>query len=138
MYGKLVGYDWGSLPGCQRRKGPPWLLLDRVMAASELAQDGRGRRAYLDYLEKRAKDNGGNLSEASMAALRGGWYLGDETFRDQLLELVKKASKLLSKKGSHATAAVKCHGEGEAERMVVRGLEKLCLTNGAGKSIQVR
>ncbi len=108
------------------------------MAASELAQNERGRRAYVDYLEKRAEDNGGNLSKASMAALRGGWYLGDETLRDQLLELVKKGSKLLREKGSHATAAAKCHGEGEAERMVVRGLEKLCLTNGAGKAIQVR
>jgi putative transposase len=97
------------------------LVLERVMAAFDLAQDGRGRRAYLAYLEKRAAENCGNLSKAAMAALRGGWYLGDETFRDQSQGLVEKASKLLRKKGNHATAAVKCHGEGEAERMVVRG-----------------
>ena len=138
MNGKLVGYEWSSLPGYQRGKGPPWLVLDRVMAAFASAQDGRGRRAYVDFLEKRAEDNGGNLSEASMAALRGGWYLGDETLRDQLLGLVKKGSKLLSKKGSHATAPVKCHGEGEAERMVVRGLEELGLANDAGELIQAR
>jgi putative transposase len=136
--GKLVGYEWSSLPGYQRGKGPPWLVLDRVMAAFELAQDGRGRRAYVNYLEKRASENGGNLSEAAMAALRGGWYLGDETFRDQLLGLIEKGSKLLSKKGSHATAAVKCHGEGEAERMVVGGLEAMGLANAAGKLIQAR
>ena len=126
------------MPGYQRGKGPPWLVLDRVMAAFELAQDGRGRRAYVDYLEKRATDNGGNLAEAAMVALRSGWYLGDETFRDKLLGLVEKGSKLLRNKGCHATAAVRCHGEGEAERMVVRGLEELGLETDAGELIQAR
>jgi putative transposase len=108
------------------------------MVAFDLAQDGRGRRAYVNYLEKRASENGGNLSEAAMASLRGGWYLGDERFRDQLLGLIKKGSKLLGKKGSHATAVVKCHGEGEAEKMVVRGLEATGLANDAGKLIVAR
>jgi putative transposase len=136
--GKLVVYEWNSLPGYQREKGPPWLVFDRVMAAFELAQDGRGWRAYVNYLEKRASENGGNFSDAAMAALRGGWYLGDETFRDQLLGLIEKGSKLLSKKGSYATAAVNGHGERKAERMVVRGLEAMGLANNAGKLIQAR
>jgi len=136
--GKLVSYEWSSLPAYQRGKGPAWLLFDRVLAAFELAQDGRGRRAYVDYLEKRGRENGGNLSDAAMAALRNGWYLGDETFRDQLLGLVKKGSKLMMRKGSHAAAPIKGHGEGEAEKMVVLGLDKWGLVNAVGRLIQTR
>ena len=136
--GILVDYEWSSLPAYQRGKGPAWLLFDRVLAAFELAQDGRGRRAYVDYLEKRGGENGDDFSEAAMAALRSGWYLGDETFRDQLLGLVRKGSKPLMKKGSHAAAPVKGHGAGEAERMVLPGLGKLGLADEAGQLIQTR
>jgi putative transposase len=125
-----------SLAGVSAGEGPPWLVLERVMAAFELAQEGRGRRACVNYLEKRASENGGNLSEAAMAALRGGWCLGDETFRDQLLGLIEKGSKLLSIRGSHGKAVVKCHGEGEAEKLVVRGLKALGLVNDAGELIE--
>ena len=45
-------------------------MFDRVLVAFELAQDGRGRRAYVNYLKKRGAENGGNLSEAAMTALR--------------------------------------------------------------------
>jgi len=136
--GNLVDYEWSSLPAYQRRKGPAWLQFDRVLAAFELAQDGRGRRAYVEYLEKRAREDDGDLSEAAMAALRNGWYLGDETFRDQLLGLVSKGSKLLKKKGSHAPAAVRGHGKGEAEKMVVMGLAQFGLADEGGQLIQTR
>ncbi len=91
-----------------------------------------GRRAYLEYLEKRAANDGGNLSEASMAALRRGWYLGDEAFRDRLLDLVKKGSKILVKKGSHAAAPIRHHGELEAEKIMVKGLKQFDLVDEAG------
>jgi hypothetical protein len=61
----------------------------------------------MDYLEERAASEGGNLLEIAMAALRSGWYLGDETFRDQLLGLVKKGSKVLMKKGPRNFLSVK-------------------------------
>jgi len=100
VQGKLTEYEWSSLPAYRRGKGPTWLVCERVLGAFELSQNGRGRRAYVDYLGKRAANDGGNLSEASMAALRRGWYPEDETFRDRLLDLVKKGSKILVKKGS--------------------------------------
>lgn len=136
--GKLAAYEWSSLPAYRRGKGPPWLVFERVLAAFELAENGRGRRAYVDYLEKRAAEDGGKLSDAAMAALRSGWYLGDATFREQLLGLVKKGSRLLLKKGSHSAAPVKSHGEAEAERMVMRGLEETGLADEAGRLIRTR
>ena len=138
VHGKLACYPWSSLPAYRRGKGPPWLVCDRVLAAFELAKDGRGQRAYVAYLEQRAKENGGNLSDAAMAALRRGWYLGDESFRDQLLGLLKLGSRQLKKKGSHAAAPVKSHGEGEAERMVVLGLKELSLVDDSGQMLPTR
>lgn len=38
----------------------------------ELAQDGRGRRAYVDYLEKRGREDDGNLSDAVKRLVFGG------------------------------------------------------------------
>lgn len=136
--GKLADYEWSSLPAYQKGKGPPWLCLDRVLAAFDLSQDGRGRRAYVTYMEKRAAENGGNLSEPAMLALRSGWYLGDVTFRDRLLALVENGSKVLSRKGSHAAAPIKGHGEREAEKLVLLGLEKLGLSSEGGEIIRTR
>ena len=53
-------------------------------------------------------------------------------FRDQLLGLIKKGSGLLVKSGSHTSAAVVAHGEGEAERLVMRGLGELGLADDSG------
>ena len=50
--------------------------------------------------------------------------LTPETPEEQLLGLVKKGSKLMMRKGSHAAAPIKGHGEGEAEKMMALGLDK--------------
>jgi hypothetical protein len=92
-----------------------------VLAAFELAKDGRGRRAYVNYLEKRAAEQGGELSPEAMAALRRGWYLGDESFRDRLLGMLGKGSAILKKKCSHSPATLRSHDEAEAESIVQRG-----------------
>jgi putative transposase len=129
--GKLVDYEWSSLKHYARGKGPSWLVQERVLNAFELSKDGRGRRAYVSYLEKRAEEQGGELSPEAMLALRQGWYLGDETFRDRLLSLIEKPSSLLKKKGSHAPASLRSHGEGEAEKIVKLGLDHFDLPLGS-------
>ena len=48
------------------------------------------------------------------------------------LDLVKKGSKILVKKGSHAAAPIRRHGEFEAEKIVVKGLKQLGLVDEAG------
>jgi REP element-mobilizing transposase RayT len=138
VHGKLVDYEWSSLPAYQRGKGPAWLVHDRVLDAFDLAKDGRGWRSYVEYLEKRALNDGGNTSDAAMTALRKGWYLGDATFRDWLLEKVAKSSKQLTKMGSHAPAPVKRHGEVEAEKIIVMGLAELALVNPSGQTTPSR
>lgn len=116
--GKLVSYKWSSLPCYVSGKGPDWLVLDRVLAAFELAKDGRGRRAYVAWLEARA-DAGGDVGEQAMKELRRGWYLGEPTFVDKLRALVDP-KRDRGTEGRDATA--KGHDESEAEDLVSRGL----------------
>jgi REP element-mobilizing transposase RayT len=54
--GCLIDYRWSSLAAFGKGKGPEWLVFDRVMEAFALAQSGRGRRAYVEWLEARARD----------------------------------------------------------------------------------
>jgi len=45
---------------------------------------------------------------------------------------MRKGSKILAKKGSHAAAPIRRHGELEAEKIVVKGLKQLGLVDEAG------
>jgi len=123
--GKLVDYEWSSLSCYAKGRSPDWLVRERVMAAFKLAKSGRGRRAYIVYLEERASENGGKFSTEAMKALQKGWYLGDDSFRDRLLEMIGKSSKQLRRKANHEPAAVKSYGEVEAARLVGFAFEKL-------------
>jgi len=119
--GKLLNYAWSSLPSHAKGKGPDWLESGRLLSAFELAGDGRGRRAYVAWLEARAERNDGKIDEKAMKALRRGWYLGEATFGDRLLDLMKNPSA----KKSRASADPKAHGEAEAERIACEVL--VCL-----------
>ncbi len=137
-HGKLAAYRWSSLPAYRSGKAPEWLVFDRVLAAHQLATDARGRRAYADYLEARAAENGGKFPPEASAALQRGWYLGDEGFRDRLLDLVEKGSRALRKAGSHSGMAVAAHGEREAERWVAAGICELELCDEEGNLLPAR
>ncbi len=115
--GKLVDYKWSSLGGYAKGKAPDWMVIDRVLRAFELAEDGRGRRAYVAWLEARAAEDGGKINDEAQAALRRGWYLGEESFKDKLLAMVDRARG--GEKPRKAKAGVaSAHGEGEAERLI--------------------
>ena len=120
---KLVNFPWSSLPRYSNKGNPPaWMEISRVLDAFKLSHDRRGRNAYVAWLEARASTDGGKIDEASMAALRGGWYPGKESFRDKLLGLMDKAMTAkpggTHKRASHAGAAVRAHNEIEAERIL--------------------
>ena len=125
--GPLTGYKWSSLPGYMKGNGPDWLVMDRVLRAFELAQDGRGRRAYVAWLEARAANEGGKIDEEATAAIRRGWYLGKETFKDRLLKLLDKAMQPAGGNRNRTGDALRDCGEKEAERIVRRSLKSLRL-----------
>lgn len=116
--GKLVDFPWSSLPQYAKGNLPAWLAIDRVLDALKLSHDRRGRSAYVAWLEARASSDGGKIEEAAMEALRRGWYLGQESFRDKLLGVMDKAKLGFRKKDSHTGGAVRAYNESEAERIV--------------------
>jgi len=116
-------FKWSSLADYARGKGPDWLATDRLLNAFELAKDGRGRRAYVAWLEARAANDGGKVDEAAMKALKRGWYLGEPTFADKLLALVSPQEK-----GQASRDPVsKSHDEAESENSAKRALKILGL-----------
>ena len=125
--GALTGYKWSSLPGYVKGNGPDWLVMERVLRAFELAQDGRGRRAYVAWLEARAATAGGKIDDQAAAAIRRGWYLGKVTFRDRLLRFLDKATQPAGGSRNRTGEALRENGEKEAERIVRRSWKSLGL-----------
>lgn len=124
---KLKSWRWSSFPQYAGRKAPEWLVTERVVGAFHLSSEGRGRRAYASYLEERAKEREGTLTDASLKALRRGWYLGDETFRDRILDAMAGGLRRSRRKGSVMGEAATAHDEVEAERIVASMLMELGL-----------
>ncbi len=123
--GALIGYKWSSLPGYLKGNGPDWLVLDKLLRAFELSQDGRGRRAYVAWLEARAASDGGRIDDDAMQAMRRGWYLGKDSFKDRLLKLLDKTVTRAPSGRSRAGGEVRDHSEKEATRIVREGLKAL-------------
>lgn len=115
---KLADYPWSSLRHYGRGNPPEWQAADRVLEAFKLSKDRRGRISYLSWLEARATEDGGAINEEAMEALRHGWYLGEEGFKDKLLGLLEKTADKLRGKDSHAGGAVRAHHQAEAERIL--------------------
>ncbi len=128
--GALVDYPWSGFRHFAKGGSPEWQPLERVLDAFRLSHDRRGRLAYVKYLESRATVDGGKIDPLAMAALRRGWYLGEESFRDKLLGLFDKMKK--PKPGAVTGEAVRAFNEGEAERIIRRMSAELKLPAGHG------
>lgn len=115
-------HDW-----LRKRNPPDWQPLERVLEAFKLSKDRRGRKSYLSWLEARAAEHGGGINEQAMQALRNGWYLAEEEFKDKLLGLLDKTFEKIRGKNSHAGDAVRAHHQGEAERILSILAEELGL-----------
>jgi REP element-mobilizing transposase RayT len=125
--GDLVEYPWSSLKHYKAGKVPPWMKIERVLDAFSLDQKRRGRTAYVEYLEIRAKKEKGELDAEAMRALRRGWFLGEDRFRDQLLNLMDQVTSKAKNKKSIAGAAINEHNEQEAESIIAKMSKKLKL-----------
>jgi REP element-mobilizing transposase RayT len=84
---KLRDYPWSSLPELLK---PPeervaWLRVDRLLGELHIPKDSAAGREQLEaHLEaRRCREDGEEFK-----GIRRGWCLGDETFRQELLERV--------------------------------------------------
>jgi REP element-mobilizing transposase RayT len=125
--GPLLVYPWSSLRSHHKGNGPDWLASGRILRAFQLAEDGRGRRAYVAWLEARAANEGGRIDDEAMEAIRRGWYLGKEGFKDKLLRMLEKVPGRTVGAIRRVEGAERDHGEREAQRMVKEGSRLLGL-----------
>ena len=123
----LRSWRWSSFPNYAGRKSPEWLVTDRVLEAFALAEGRRGLKAYAHYLEERAKDQKGVLTDESLKALRRGWYLGEESFGEKLVGMLKPEVAERRRKGSVRGEAARAHDVAEAERLAKAGLKSMGL-----------
>ena len=89
--------------------------MDRVLEAFRLSQDRRGRAAYVFWLEARAENEGGKIDAKAMEAIRSGWDLGEQGFKDNLLRLWTRPER---KSVTEGVSPVRSHDEKEAERII--------------------
>ena len=124
---KLSDYPWSSYPNFVKgRKLPWWLVRERVFNGHELSNEVRGsQRRYTVLMEKKARECvAGEESEQEKAewkAVRKGWYLGSDTFRDRLLDLADNRVQG-RKRSSYRGEGL----EGHDERAALRLLEQAC------------
>lgn len=121
----LKEWRWSSFPHYGRLNAPEWLTTERVLRAFELDEGRRGRRGYTAYLEARAKDRDATLTDESLKELRRGWFLGEASFRDRLLDAMSTMARKRRRKGSISGPAARDHDEAEAEDFVRRAAEIL-------------
>lgn len=98
-----------------------------MLKAFQLSEDSRGGKAYAGYLEARAKDRKGVVSDEALAELRTGWYLGEKSFADKILARISGAADSGRKKGSVGGQVARAHDEAEAERIVAKALAAMGL-----------
>lgn len=80
----LSGYRWSSWPEYLKSPGQrwPWLRVDRLLGEYRIPKDSAaGRRT----LEQAMQQRGAAEAHSDYKALRRGWYLGEQSFRQELL-----------------------------------------------------
>jgi putative transposase len=122
---RLRSWRWSSFPAYAGSKRPEWLETGRVLRAFQLSEDHRGGRAYAGYLEARAKDAKGVVTDVALKELRRGWCLGERSFAEKVLEALAGGARPKRRKGSVAGAAARAHDEAEAERIALAALRAL-------------
>ena len=99
---------------------PAWLVRARVFASLDLPDEGgASRRRYAAYMRVRAGEAraGDPACEADWQAMRRGWYVGGESFREQLLVQADKRARG-RRRGSYRPEGLALHDEREAIRRV--------------------
>lgn len=127
----LMHYPWSSLtkgylmpPG----KRPPWLEVRRGLDLYGLSDTAKGRRAFLQRLETRIREEGKAAGkkmpeiQSLQSTLWRGWYFGSQAFRQKMLKI---AGRKLNEKGQHYEAAelASDHKENQAEKIIVAYLK---------------
>ena len=115
----LWDFTWSSYPSylAAPSRRPVWLRVDRLFGEWRIPKDSvAGRRQFAQRMQARRQED----TAKEFKPVERGWCLGDEEFRQELLEQVKR-----SPGPSHFGEAVQEAVEVQAERLVASGLQRL-------------
>ncbi len=122
---RLAVYPWSSYRVYVEvtAERPGWLVAGRVLGSLGLGAEER--TGYEAYVEGRVLEQGIEAGRARLAeewrALRRGWYVGSQAFRERMLGLAGKPLGQ-ARSASLSGGAKREHGEAQAERMLAAGL----------------
>jgi REP element-mobilizing transposase RayT len=127
----LKKWKWSSFPVylTQRRKRPAWLETERVLGDFGVRDGYAGRREYESYIVGRARDLRKNRkeNEEEWRAIRRGWCLGGEEFRESLLDRLEGVLGE-GERSSFSGPEIKEHGEKKAQRLIKCAFDVMGLT----------
>jgi REP element-mobilizing transposase RayT len=114
----LQDYPWSSYPWflMARGKRPEWLRVDRVMGEAGIPKDSAaGRREFGRRMEQRRASE----EQQDYKPLRLGWFLGDKSFRKELLaQMAERAGE------NHYGTERHESGQEKAERLLAQELKR--------------
>ena len=117
---RLLAYPWTSLAYylAAPEHRPQWVRVDRLLGEHGLQQDtAAGRQEFERRMEARRLEP---RDEQGLKALRRGWYLGSEDFKNQLLEQID------GKLGEHHSGELRREtADAKAERLFREELHRL-------------
>jgi REP element-mobilizing transposase RayT len=127
---ELATYRWSSFPKfVQDAVLPAWLVRSRVFTSHGLPDEGRGsRRRYAALMARRVaeeiREKGAEDIAEKWKAIRRGWYIGDDAFRDQLMD---RADRLVRgrRRASYRREGLHLHDEREAVRLLEQAATQL-------------
>jgi len=132
---RLEEHVWSSYPGYGWKiKRAEWLCVDEVLSRAGLSDTPSGRRKFRRETELRMKELAESKepwkADEDWKSIRRGWYIGDEDFRDKIVDLL---DGVLAgrRRESYSGEEVGLHDESAAERLVAAGLEALGVTDEA-------
>jgi REP element-mobilizing transposase RayT len=120
---RIFAYPWSSLTWylSAREHRPLWMRTDRLLAAHGVADNAVGRHLFEKNMEaRRATEDDGE----EWKALRRGWCLGSEGFKNDLLERISGDLR-----PSHAGEMKLESAEAKAERIIAEELQRLGWTS---------
>jgi REP element-mobilizing transposase RayT len=117
---RLLAYPWSSLGYylAAPEHRPRWVRVDRLLGEHGLQQDTpAARQEFERRMEARRLENG---DEEGLKALRRGWCLGSEDFKNRMLE------EMDGKLGEHHSGELRWEtAEAKAERIIAEELGRL-------------
>ena len=117
---RLLAYPWSSFGAylAATKHRPGWIRVDRLLAEHGIRRDtAAGRQEFERRMEARRLEG---VAAESLTALRRGWCLGSEAFRQEKLEQME------GELGEHHAGELRLEsGEAKAERLVGQELKRL-------------